>query len=246
LAEALAELERVRADQEQFVYAASHDLQEPLRAIRGFAQLLQRRCHGKLDAESEEFLGFLLDGVERMQQMVNDLLAYSRVGSRAESPAAVDANTAADEAAASLQTATLQSGGRVTRDALPTVCADRRELVLLLEHLISNGIKFCGDDPPDVHVSAAKAEDAWRFSVRDNGIGIDPKHADQVFVIFRRLHGREDYPGTGIGLALCKRIVERHGGRIWVESEPGEGSTFYFTIPDGEQTATPVGGRPPG
>ena len=226
-----AELARSNAELVQFAYVASHDLQEPLRAVGGFVELLQRRYEGKLDDKADTYIGLAVDGVNRMHQLINDLLTYSRVGTHAKSLKLVDCNQVVDEALANLETAIAGSAAQVTRRQLPTVTADRTQLVQLLQNLIGNAIKFHGDQPPRASVSAKRSGDTWVFSVRDNGIGIDPKYAERVFVIFQRLHDRTEYPGTGIGLAVCKRIVERHGGRIWFESEPGKGATFFFTLP---------------
>ena len=226
-----AELARSNAELVQFAYVSSHDLQEPLRAVGGFVELLQRRYEGKLDDKADTAIGLAVDGVNRMHQLINDLLTYSRVGTHGKSLKLVDCNQVVDEALANLETAIAGSAAQVTRRQLPTVTADRTQLVQLLQNLIGNAIKFHGDRPPRASVSAKRSGDTWVFSVRDNGIGIDPKYAERVFVIFQRLHDRTEYPGTGIGLAVCKRIVERHGGRIWFESEPGKGATFFFTLP---------------
>jgi light-regulated signal transduction histidine kinase (bacteriophytochrome) len=230
----IEQLQKSREDLSQFAYAASHDLQEPLRAVRGFVELLQRSYQGKLDATADEYIAFAVDGAARMQRMIDDLLSLSRVATHGKPFEPVDCNRALDQAMAKLETAITQHSATVTRDPLPTVTADPRQLVQLFGSLVDNAIKFRSDQPPRVHVSARRAGQEWVFSVRDNGIGIDPKYAERIFIIFRRLHEPEKYPGTGAGLALAKRIVERHGGRIWVESEPGKGATFCFTIPSGE------------
>jgi light-regulated signal transduction histidine kinase (bacteriophytochrome) len=232
LAQSKTELERSNQDLEQFAYAASHDLQEPLRMVTSYVQLLQRRYQGQLDAAADEFIGFAVDGARRMQQLINDLLSYSRVNSRGHEFAPVDCGAALDDAVSNLSAAIAEHGAEIVRDPLPTVVADRTQLVQLFQNLVGNAIKFRGPQPPQVHVAAENDDCQWRFAVRDNGIGIDPKYAAQVFLVFRRLHTRAKYPGTGIGLAICKRIVERHGGRIWFESSPGQGATFYFTIPE--------------
>ena len=224
------ELARSNADLQQFAYVASHDLQEPLRMVAGYTQLLARRYRDRLDADADEFIGYAVDGAVRMQNLINDLLAYSRVGNRGQPLEATDCNAVFDEVVANLRTAMDDSQAAVTRDALPTVRADKSQLVELFQNLISNAIKFHGEEPPRIHVSAGLKENGWVFSVRDNGVGIDSEYAERIFGIFQRLHTRDQYPGTGIGLAICKRIVESRGGQIWVESQPGEGSIFHFTI----------------
>ena len=232
LRETMAELERSNSDLEQFSSVASHDLQEPLRVVSSFVQLLAKRYRGKLDSDADEFIEFAVDGAKRMRRLINDLLEYSRVGTRGKPFAAVDADDVVVEALANLAAAAAENNAEITRDDLPSVTGDRTQLAQLFQNLIGNAIKFHGDRPPRVHVSAERNGKEWTFSVRDNGIGIDPKYAGQIFVIFRRLHTPAEYSGTGIGLAVCKRIVERHEGRIWFESTPGKGTTFSFTIPD--------------
>jgi len=227
----LAELERSNRDLEQFAYVASHDLQEPLRMVASFVDLLAKKYKGKLDGDADQYIGFAVNGARRMQRLIRDLLSYSRVRTRGKPPEPVNAEKALELAIANLATTIQEAGAEVTYDRLPTVMADQTQLGQLFQNLIGNALKFRADEPPHIHVTAQREGETWRFSVRDNGIGIDPELADQVFVIFRRLHGREEYKGTGIGLAVCKSIVERHGGRIWVESAPGEGATFHFTLP---------------
>jgi signal transduction histidine kinase len=227
----LAELERSNQELEQFAYVASHDLQEPLRMVASYTQLLAQRYGDRLDPDAHEFIGFAVDGAARMRRLINDLLEYSRVTTRGDAPAPVDAQAALGEALTNLRSAIQETGGVVTAEPLPRVQADATQLSQLFQNLIGNALKFRGDAPPQVHISVTPWEGAWRFAVADNGIGIDPQYFDRIFAIFQRLHPSHRYPGTGIGLALCKRIVERHGGRLWVESTPGRGSAFYFTLP---------------
>jgi PAS domain S-box-containing protein len=225
------ELTRSNAELEQFVYVASHDLQEPLRMVASFTQLLAKRYKGRFDADADEFIGYVVDGASRMQRLIDDLLTFSRVGRSGQSAAPTDSAAVFQAACANLRTAIQESRAVVTSDALPAVMADEMQLVQLFQNLIGNAIKFRGDRPVHVHVGAERQESDWLFWVRDNGIGIEPQYAERIFTIFQRLHGGSEYSGTGIGLAICKKIVERHGGRIWVTSEPEQGSTFYFTLP---------------
>lgn len=231
LARKTLELQRSNDDLEQFAYVASHDLQEPLRMVSSYLDLLRDRCAGQLGADAEQFIAFAVDGAGRMQQLIRDLLAYARLGQQALVLKSISSDTLLDAALDTLHFALKDSGAKVTRARLPTVRVDPAQIELLWRNLISNAIKFRGKKRPQVDIHADFRGDAWLFSVRDNGIGIEPKDVERIFTLFQRLHPRDVYTGTGIGLALCKRIVERHGGRIWVASQPGEGATFTFTLP---------------
>jgi PAS domain S-box-containing protein len=225
------DLARSNKDLEQFAYVASHDLKEPLRMVTGFMGLLKDRCQGKLDAKSDEYIAFASDAASRMRGLIDDLLAYSRAG-RGEMTERTEVGAVVDGVLKTLSISIQESGAAVTCDSLPAITSNAVELTQVFQNLIGNAVKFKGERKPEIHVGARRQPGRWLFTVRDNGIGIDPQFAERIFMIFQRLHTREQYPGTGIGLAVCKKIVERHGGRIWVESEPGKGSTFCFTIPD--------------
>jgi signal transduction histidine kinase len=226
------ELTRANDELRQFAYVASHDLQEPLRTVGSYAQLLARRYKGKLDSDVDDFVRYIVEGVGRMHNLLSDMLAYSRV-TESHGKALLPSECGAVLAAAlmNLEASIRESGAKITHDPMPTVPGDEMQLTQVFQNLIGNAIKYRSNQPPRIHVSATPKDGYWVFGVNDNGIGIDPQYQERIFGIFKRLHGRE-LPGTGMGLAICKRIVERHGGRIWVESRHGEGSTFYFTIPD--------------
>jgi len=230
LAATARELARSNAELEQFAYVASHDLQEPLRMVRSYVELLQRRYGEKLDSDADEFIGFAVDGARRMQVLISDLLIYARVNSKGKPLVPTDTDRALELALENLQMKIRESKARVSRQPLPRVIGDESQLVQLFQNLVSNGVKF-RRGAPRVAISAATEGDLVHFSVSDNGIGIEPQYSERIFVLFQRLHTRTEYPGTGIGLALCKKIVERHGGRIWFDSRPGRGSTFQFTLP---------------
>jgi light-regulated signal transduction histidine kinase (bacteriophytochrome) len=226
-----AELARSNAELEQFAYIASHDLQEPLRMITSYMQIIEEDYKGKLDEDADEYIAFAVDGAKRMQTLINDLLKYSRVGTKGKSFVPISTETALNEALDNMQVTIDETQAVITHDQLPTVLGDDAQLTQVFQNLLSNAIKFRGNSAPQIHVGVEQTPKEWVFSVRDNGIGIDMKYAERIFTIFQRLHAREEYPGTGIGLAVVKKIVERHGGRIWVESPPESGSTFYFTLP---------------
>jgi len=230
LTETLADLERSNEELAQFAYIASHDLQEPLRMVASYTQLLGRRYKGRLDDDADDFINYAVEGADRMQGLINDLLAYSRVNTRGRPFELTDCNVLVDQVRTNLNTAIGETGALLTADPLPTVMADETQLVQVFDNLVGNAIKFRSDQPPRVHISATRRDGEWILSVRDNGMGIDRQYHDRVFVIFKRLHTRHQIPGTGIGLAISKRIVERHGGHIWLDSEVGTGSTFYFTL----------------
>jgi PAS domain S-box-containing protein len=227
----MEELNRSNEELEEFAYVASHDLQEPLRMVASYTQLLARRYRGKLDADADDFIAFAVDGASRMQRLIQDVLTYSRVGTKGHDLLDTSSESALQQALVNLRGATEESGARVTHDPLPDVLADEIQLIQLFQNLVGNAIKYHSDEIPWVHISAAKSDaKKWVFSVRDNGIGIDARYFEKIFGMFRRLHKRDEFAGTGMGLAICKKIVERHGGSISVESRPGHGSTFRFVL----------------
>ncbi|HEY9657840.1 MAG TPA: ATP-binding protein, partial [Allocoleopsis sp.] len=244
------ELQRSNQELEQFAYIASHDLQEPLRAITSFTQLLAKRYRGQLDARADTYIEFIVDGAIRMQQLVKDLLAYSRTGRHELSMRSIDCNALLEQVKKDLQVAITENQAVITADSLPTIVADPNQMANLLQNLLGNSLKYRSEDAPHIHLAAkllsgegnrvvtqegatewTASAGEWLFSVRDNGIGIEPRYADRIFGIFQRLHASDEYSGTGLGLAICRKIVERHAGRIWVESQLGQGATFFFTIP---------------
>jgi PAS domain S-box-containing protein len=233
LAKTVEELKRSNDDLQQFAYVSSHDLQEPLRMVSSYTQLLAKRYEGRLDSDADEFISFAVDGCNRMQGLIQDLLAYSRAGRNERKLRVVPSENALQKALINLRAAIKQSGAVVTHDALPAVTTDETQLTQVFQNLVGNAIKYRRAEAPRVHVSAARDDgNGWTFSVRDNGLGIDPQYFERIFILFQRLHGRGEFEGTGIGLAVCKRIVERMGGRIWVKSQPEKGSTFYFALPE--------------
>jgi chemotaxis family two-component system sensor kinase Cph1 len=225
------DLERSNKELEQFAYVASHDLQEPLRMVSSYMQLLESRYKDKLDRDAKEFIDYAVDGAVRMQRLIQDLLAFSRVGTRGKDPTPVEAGAAIDEALLNLKVRIEENNAEVHLEPFPTVMADKDQLVQVFQNLIGNAIKFRGEKDPEITVSVQESDGFAEFMVRDNGIGFDQKHNDRIFVLFQRLNTRDKYEGTGIGLAICKKIVERHGGRIWAESQLGKGSAFSFTFP---------------
>jgi PAS domain S-box-containing protein len=244
LQQAFDELERSNAELEQFAYVASHDLQEPLRAVSGCVQVLQRRYSGQLDQRADEFIHHAVDGAARMQTLINDLLAFSRVGTRGNTFTTVPLPTLLQTALANLRVSIAESNAQITYDDLPLVHGDTSQLAQVFQNLISNALKFRGDKQPQIHIGCRPDENHpnfWVLSVRDNGLGIDSKYFERIFVMFQRLHTRTEYAGTGIGLAICKKIIERHGGHIWVESQPGEGTTFFFSVPAAPSLSASVG-----
>jgi chemotaxis family two-component system sensor kinase Cph1 len=243
LAQLAQDLERSNAELKKFAYVASHDLQEPLNQVANYVQLLEMRYQEELDEDAKEFITFAVEGVSLMQTLIDDVLAYSKVDMQAIEFELTEVETALEHALSNLRRRIRDSGAVITHDPLPTVMADSTQLMQLFQNLIGNAIKFRSEEPPEIHVGVSRLEDAWLFSVRDNGMGFDPQFSDRIFVIFQRLHTRDEYPGTGMGLAICKKIVECHRGRIWVESELGQGATFYFTIPVGGRERERRSGR---
>ncbi|MBI4403958.1 MAG: hypothetical protein HY537_07350 [Deltaproteobacteria bacterium] len=225
-------LARSNKELEQFAYLASHDLQEPLRMISNYVSLLKMRYAGKLDQDADEFIEYAVDGAKRMQALINSILEYSRVGKAALKPEPVDLTDVIKESLSNLRVSVEESDAVIKMDTLPTVMGNRERLVLLFQNLIGNAIKYRKkEEAPMIYVSGKEDGSRWELSIKDNGIGIDESSTDRIFMLFQRLHGKSEYPGSGVGLAICKKIVEQHGGRIWVESKPGEGSTFRFTLP---------------
>ena len=235
LMKTMAELKRSNEELGQFAYVASHDLQEPLRMVASYTQLLAQRYKGRLDSDADEFIGFAVDGCNRMQRLIQDLLCYSRAGTNIGKLRKISVETTLQEALTNLQVTIKESGAVVTHDLLPAIVTDDAQLVQLFQNLIGNAIKYHGAEVPRVHVSATNsAGNEWTFSVRDNGLGIEPQYFERIFILFQRLHGQQEFEGTGIGLAMCRKIVDRLGGRIWVESQPKHGSTFFFALPAGD------------
>ncbi len=232
LAQKVEELARSNRDLEQFAYVTSHDLQEPLRMVASYVQLLSERYHGKLDENADKYIQYAVEGAMRLQALIHDLLEFSRVGRNGPNWQLIDCNLTVAQAIANLGAAIQENGAVVTLGPLPALMADGSQLMQLFQNLIGNAVKFRGAETPAIHISAEKKKSTeWLFSVTDNGIGIAPEHAEMIFIIFKRLHGRTEYPGNGIGLSICKKIVEFHGGRIWAVSQPGHGTSFQFTLP---------------
>jgi PAS domain S-box-containing protein len=231
LEETVKKLETSNKDLEQFAYTASHDLQEPLRMISSFIQLLEKNYKDKLDEDGLEYIGFVVDGAQRMRELINDLLLFSRVTTAAGKFEQLDLNKLLDEVLFNLEIAIEENNAVIRSDPLPVIFGDYSQMVQVFQNIIGNAIKYRSTKTPEIQISARKQDDYWLFSVKDNGIGLKPQFSSQIFEIFRRLHNRDEYEGTGMGLAITKKVIEKHGGQIWVESEPDEGSTFYFTIP---------------
>jgi len=232
---AMEALRRANADLEQFAFSASHDLQEPLRMVATFSQLLQMKYGGKLDDQADIIIGHCVEGATRMGRMIRDLLEYTRAATISDGAhEIVDLNEALEAAVENLRASIEESQATVTHDSLPSVRAEQVHLQQIFQNLVSNAIKYRGREAPRVHVGAVRRNGTWEFSVKDNGIGIEPRYQDQVFGLFKRLHSASRYSGTGLGLAICRKLVERYQGQIWVESKPGEGATFFFTIQESE------------
>jgi len=231
LVKANEELARSNADLKDFAHVVSHDLKGPLHTIEGFAKLLARRYKGRIDAKADEFIRYIIDGTIRMEDLIKDLLEYSQLGVKAERAALTDCSLIVEKVIGNLKAAIEENHAVLTHDAMPTIIADPSQMISLFQNLIDNAIKFHGEERPRIHISAERKGEEWVFSVRDNGIGMNPEDSEKIFGMFQRLHSSPAYPGTGIGLATCRKIVESHGGKLWVDSEPGKGSTFYFTIP---------------
>jgi PAS domain S-box-containing protein len=232
LTKTMEDLKRSNEELGQFAYVASHDLQEPLRMVASYTQLLAQRYKGRLDSDADEFIAFAVDGCNRMQGLIQDLLSYSRAGANAEPLREISCEDALEKTLRNLRPTIQDSGAMVTHDSLPTIMTDETQLIQVFQNLIANAIKYRGAEPPLVHVSATRnSGNEWVFSVRDNGMGMEPQYFERIFILFQRLHGQKEFAGTGIGLAMCKKIVDRLGGRIWVESQPTKGSTFYFALP---------------
>jgi PAS domain S-box-containing protein len=235
LAKTMEELKRSNDELGQFAYVASHDLQEPLRMVASYTQLLAQRYKGRLDPDADEFIAFAVDGCNRMQGLIQDLLSYSRAGANAEPLREISCEEALEKALKNLHATIQDSGATMTHDSLPNIMMDETQLVQIFQNLIGNAIKYRAAEPPQIHVSATRnGSNEWVFSVRDNGMGMEPQYFERIFILFQRLHGQKEFAGTGIGLAMCKKIVDRRGGRIWVESQLTKGSTFYFALPAGD------------
>ena len=230
LTELVSKLKTSNRELEQFAHVASHDLQEPLRMVASFTQLLERRYKSQLDDDADDYIGFIVEGAQRMKALIDDLLTFSRLNTEPSKYEPVLIEVALDDVIFNLKSSIEENNAKITYDNLPTVMGDLSQIRQLFQNLISNAIKFHGDEPPEIHISAKEFEKEWLFSVSDNGIGINQNHQEQIFSIFKRLHTRNEYDGTGIGLAICKSIVERHGGKIWVESDEKNGSTFFFNM----------------
>jgi signal transduction histidine kinase len=230
----MRELQRSNAELEQFVYVASHDLQEPLRTVTNYLQLMERTFEHQLDPKAKEYIEYAVEGGNRMRELINDVLAYSRVDTQGKKLTPVDMNTVVSKVLTVLKVQIEENKAEIAVDPLPTILADESQIIQVMQNLIANALKFHGPERPLIRISSSPGEREWTFSVKDNGIGIAPQYHERVFEMFQRLHAREQYEGTGIGLAICRKIVDGHGGRIWVESEPEKGATFFFTIPSAE------------